>query len=96
MALKLRFIAPVLAAGAAASIALAPIASAADTTATTSQPSCTDISGTDTECQSPGNVQINDSPPVEFTPQYPYWEGGYFGGYGGGGFHDGGGHGGHR
>lgn len=42
-------------------------------------------------CQSPGNVQINDSPgPVQYTPQYPYAEGGYCGGYGshaGGGGH---------
>ena len=90
MAPKLRLIAPVLAVGAAASIALAPIASAADTT--TPQTTCTDVSGTDTECQSPGNVQIDDSPPVEFTPQYPYWEGDYFGGYGHDGFHGGGGH----
>jgi hypothetical protein len=95
MALRFTYLASVLAVGAAAAaIGLAPIASAADTTATAPQSSCTDLSGTETECQSPGNVQINDSPPVEFTPQYPYWEGGYFEGghYGGGGFHSGGGH----
>jgi hypothetical protein len=39
------------------------------------QPSCTDVAGSETECQSPGNVEINASPPVEYAPQYPYWEG---------------------
>jgi hypothetical protein len=85
MARRFAYLASVLAVGAAAAaIGLAPIASAADTPST--QTSCTDA-GTDTVCQSPGNVQINDSPPVDFTPQYPYWEGGY--GYGGG-YHGGG------
>ena len=56
------------------------------------QENCTYVNGSaDTQCQTPGNVQINDSPPpVQYTPQYPYWEGGYFGGYSG--FHAGGGH----
>jgi hypothetical protein len=51
----------------------------------------------------PGNVQINDSPgPVQYSPQYPYAEGDYIGGYGayghggfGGGFGGHGGGGGH-
>src|SRR4030081_3284038 len=57
--IKMNYIAPLLAAGATAvAIAAAPIA-AADT-----GQSC---SGT--ICQSPGNVQINDSPPpVQFFP----------------------------
>jgi hypothetical protein len=87
---KLRYITPLLAAASAAAwIAGAPVA-AADTSA---QLSCNYINGSmDTQCSSPGNTQINDSPPpVEYVPQYPYWEGGYGYGYGGG-FHGGGGH----
>jgi hypothetical protein len=78
MRIKLSYIAPMLATGAAAvAIAAAPIA-AADT-----GQSCGG-----NVCQSPGNVQINDSPPpVSF---YPYGGdafllgGGGFGGHGGG------------
>jgi hypothetical protein len=51
-------------------------------------------------CESPGNVEINDTPgPMDFQP---YGEDGFliggYGGYGfhGGGFHGGGGGGGHR
>jgi hypothetical protein len=64
--MKLNYIAPLLTAGAAAvAIAAAPIAAAAPTTGQ----SC-GASGAGTTCQSPGNVQINDSPPpVQF---YPY------------------------
>ena len=57
--------------------------------AATTEQSCTSA-GLDTVCSSPGNVQINDSPPVQFGPQYPYWDGDYFGGYGYGGVHAGG------
>jgi hypothetical protein len=72
--MKLRYITPVLsAAAAAAAIIAAPTASAANVQ------TCT-TAGTDTMCQSPGNVQINDSAPVQFAPQYPYFEGGYFDG----------------
>jgi hypothetical protein len=76
--IKMNYIAPLLAAGAAAvAIAAAPIA-AADT-----GQSC---SGT--VCQSPGNVEINDSPPpVQF---YPYGGDAFLLGGGGGGFHGGG------
>ena len=74
--MRLLYITPLLAAaGAAAWIAVAPPASAG-----TDQLSCTSA-GTYSECQSPGNVQINDSRPVQFGPQYPYWEGDYFGGF---------------
>jgi hypothetical protein len=53
-----------LAAGAGAvAISAAPIA-AADST------SCSTI-GPNSECQTPGNVQINDSAPVQYAPQYP-------------------------
>jgi hypothetical protein len=92
--IKLRYITPLLAAaGAAAAIVAAPMAMAdATTTAATATTaaSCTYLNGNlDTQCSSPGNTQINDSLPfVPYTPQYPYWEGGY--GHGGG--HMGGGH----
>jgi hypothetical protein len=67
--IKFNYIAPLLAAGAAAvAIAAAPVAAAAPG----SGQSC-GASGTGTICQSPGNVQINDSPPpVQF---YPYLRG---------------------
>jgi hypothetical protein len=73
MRIKLTFIAPLLAAGAAAAaISAAPIAAAA-----TPQQDC---SGN--ICQSPGNVQINDSPPpVSF---YPYGGNAFLLGGGGG------------
>ena len=60
MRIKLNYIAPLLAAGAAAvAIAAAPTAAAATQ-------SCSYVGGgfTDSQCQSPGNVQINDSPPA--------------------------------
>jgi hypothetical protein len=61
------FFAPLAAvAAAAAVIATAPVA-AADSTAP--QQSCTSLGGTQTQCQSPGNVQINDAPPqVNYFP----------------------------
>jgi hypothetical protein len=63
MAIKMKYIAPLLAAGAAvATIAVAPAAFAAD------QQSCS-ASSSGTVCQSPGNVQIKrDSPQVQFHP----------------------------
>jgi hypothetical protein len=57
MRIKLNYIAPLLATGAAAvAIAAAPTAAAQ---------SCDYVGGgfTDSQCQSPGNVQINDAPP---------------------------------
>jgi hypothetical protein len=85
MRIGLRYITPVLAAAAAAlAIAAAPTAAAASTDQT--QSSCNDVGGSETICQSPGNVEINDSPPVNFAPLYPYWEGGYGGYVGGGGY----------
>jgi hypothetical protein len=64
--IKLNYIAPLLAAGAAAiAIAAAPMAAAAPTTGQ----SC-GASGSGTICQSPGNVQINDAPPP--VQYYPY------------------------
>jgi hypothetical protein len=58
-----------LAVAAAASIAAPPTALAA-------APSCTYLSANSTMCQTPGNVQINDSPPpVQYAPQFPYFGG---------------------
>jgi hypothetical protein len=72
MRTKLCSLAVLIAPAAGAAIWLAPIAMAQNG----DEPSCTTM-GTDTECQSPGNVQINDSPAVlDPEPQYPYWEGG--------------------
>jgi hypothetical protein len=51
---------------AAASIVVAPAAMAAPT------PICTSLSDSSTQCQSPGNVQINDSPPVQYQPQWGF------------------------
>jgi hypothetical protein len=62
----------VLAAGAVAAMLGAPAAMADDPTQ-----SCTDISGAATECSSPGNVQINDSPPAVADNGFG---GGFYGG----------------
>jgi hypothetical protein len=99
MHIKLNYIAPLFAAGAAAvAIAAAPIAAAAPTPGAAITQSCSG-SASGTECQSPGNVQLDDSPPG--VGYYPYggdafllggYGGyGYHGGFGGGGFHGGGG-----
>ncbi|MDT7796312.1 MAG: hypothetical protein QOD59_5753 [Mycobacterium sp.] len=90
MRVKLSYLTPLLAAGATAvAISAAPIASAASTT----QQSCSDsVSGS--VCESPGNVEINDSPgPMNFDPYGD--EGFLLGGYGAYGFHGGGFGGGH-
>jgi hypothetical protein len=91
MSIRLSYLTPFLAAAGAAAaavaIVVAPAASADPATDPGPAQSCASL-GTDTQCESPGNVQINDSPgPVQYMPQYPYWEGGSFGR---------GGHGGHR
>jgi hypothetical protein len=99
MGIKLTYLTPLLSAGAVAvAIIAAPIAAAAPSGPALSQ-SC-EMSGSGTVCESPGNVQINDAPPV--TDFYPYGGdafllGGYGFGGGYGGFHGGGhGGGGHR
>jgi hypothetical protein len=64
------FIAPVLfAAAAAGSIAFAPSA-----LAETTGPTCTTLSSSSTQCQTPGNVQLTATPPyVNYQQQYPYF-----------------------
>ena len=93
MRIKLNYLAPLLAAGAVAvAVGAAPIAVAAPGPI---QQSCT-ADGAGTECQSPGNVQIDDSPPPVSNFDPYGGEGFLLGGWGGhgGGFHGGGG--GHR
>ena len=65
--MRTKSLAPLAAiAAAAAVIATAPMAAA---NSTTPQQSCTSLGGTQTQCQSPGNVQINDAPPqVNYFP----------------------------
>ena len=81
MRINLTYIAPLLAAGAAAvAIAAAPVAAAAST-----GQSCSG-SGSGTICQSPGNVQVNNvPPPVQYHPygDLPFLLGGHGGLHGG-------------
>lgn len=69
MTIKRRYLPPMLlAVAAAASIATAPAALA--------EQSCTYLSANSTVCQTPGNVQIvNSPPPVQYAPQFPYFGG---------------------
>lgn len=67
--MKLRSIFTLAAAGAAAAaVALAPMASAAPTGQT-----CTYVGAQTTQCQSPGNVQINSDQPVTYPFAYPFY-----------------------
>ena len=67
--MKLRHISALLAAGAAsAAIALAPTAAAAPTGLT-----CVNVGATTTQCQSPGNVQINSDQSVTDPYQFPFY-----------------------
>ena len=92
MRIRITYLATLLAAGVAAiAIGAAPIAAAAP--GPIQQQSCTQI-GSGTECQSPGNVQIDDSPPPVSNFDTYGGEGFLLGGWGGGGFHGGGFHGG--
>jgi hypothetical protein len=73
MRLGLNYVAPLLAAaGAAVSIAAAPMAAAAPPdpgNPPALQQTCTGLGGTQNECQAPGNVQIYDAPPqVDYFP----------------------------
>jgi len=61
-----------LVAAATGSIALAPIALAE----TIQPPTCTTLSSSSTQCQTPGNVQLSATPPnVSYQQQYPYFGG---------------------
>ena len=78
MRLGLNYIAPLLAAGAAVvAIAAAPIATAAPVSPgdhSQVQQSCANLGGTQSVCQTPGNVQVNDAPPQ--VDYFPYAGGG--------------------
>jgi hypothetical protein len=67
MTIKRRYLPPMLlAVTAAASIAAAPSALA--------EQSCSYLSANSSICQTPGNVQIvNSPPPVRYAPQYPFF-----------------------
>ena len=56
------------AAAAAVAIAAAPVAAAAPTGLT-----CTNTGAETTQCQSPGNVQINSDHEVQYPDQYPFY-----------------------
>jgi hypothetical protein len=92
MHIRFIYLTPLLAAGAAAAvIATAPAALAAPTGAANppqAQESCIELD-TGSQCQSPGNVQINDSPPGPIYPYYGYYPfyGGFYGDYHGEGGH---------
>jgi hypothetical protein len=94
MRIKLNYIAPLLATGAAAvAIAAAPIAAAAPAPAAAPHGACDNgVSGT--ICDTPGDVGLNASPPpVSYDPYggEGFLLGGFGGGFHGGGFHGGGG-----
>jgi hypothetical protein len=66
--MRLRNLSALLAAGAAsAAIAVAPTASAAV------GQTCTYTGAGTTQCQSPGNVQINSDQPVTYPYQFPFY-----------------------
>lgn len=68
-----KFAALVIAVAGSTAIAVAPTA-----VADTSLPQCEDVAGSavdgtaTTECATPGNVQLNATPPVAVEPDYPY------------------------
>jgi hypothetical protein len=67
--MKTRSISALVAAGAAsAAIAVAPVASAAPAAMT-----CTYVGAQTTQCQSPGNVQINSDHEVTYPDQFPFY-----------------------
>ena len=88
MLTTMRRVTPLLGAAAAAiAIAAAPIAAAAPTSGNSSagadassgagapsQQSCVGLGGTQSQCQSPGNAQVYDSPPQ--VDYFPYAGGG--------------------
>ena len=63
MRIQNKYFASLLVSGAAASTASA----AANPTAF-----CANLGTASTQCQTAGNVQINDALPAQFQPQYPY------------------------
>jgi hypothetical protein len=80
MRIRVKFMTPALVAAAATvAIAAAPTASADP-----AQETCTSVSSSSTECQSPGDAEINDSLPyANVLPQFSYFGGQSAGPYGG-------------
>lgn len=65
----MRYLAPILAAGAVAAVVMAPAAVAA--------PQCTSVGPNTTQCETNGSSQIVTSPPViNNYGGWPYWGGG--------------------
>ena len=58
-----KYITPLLAALAAGALATAPIAAAAPSAPAQAQQSCAPVGSAQTDCQSPGNVQVYVAPP---------------------------------
>jgi hypothetical protein len=80
--LELRNVALFVGVAATASMIAAPTASAAGT-----WPDCNHVSiAINTRCQSPGDVQINNSGQIQFAPPSTYWSSGYWVGDRGGGY----------
>ncbi|MBV9513429.1 MAG: hypothetical protein JO280_05200 [Mycobacteriaceae bacterium] len=73
MRMKTPYITVLFAAGAAAAaIASSPMGTADSTTV---QPSCISLGASQTQCQTPGNVQIDDNPAyLQGASPYPYWQ----------------------
>jgi hypothetical protein len=80
MGIRLKFFTPTLAAVAvAAAISAAPMATADSTpaqpgSASAPRQTCTSLGGSQTQCQSPGNVQLNDAPP-QISNYFPLGDG---------------------
>lgn len=72
MRIKLTHIAPLLAAGATA-VAISAAATAAAAPIPADKICTQSVSGS--QCESEGNVEINDTPTTHFAPQYPWWAG---------------------
>ena len=87
MRMKLSHMSPLLGAAAVGvAIVVAPIAAAAAPAGPAAVQQSCGQSGSGTICQSPGNAEINDSPPP--VGYYPYGGDAFL--LGGGGFHGGG------
>lgn len=73
MQIRLSYITTLLAVGVAATAIAASPTAMADPAAVAQ--SCIYLGVSETQCQTPGNVQINDNPAYgQGTAQYPYWE----------------------
>jgi hypothetical protein len=80
----LHYVAPLVVAAGAAAI-LAPVAAADTTPAPAPLPQCANVGGeqfagpTTTECETPGNVQLNSSPAIEDQNYLYPWNDDFFG-----------------